>query len=185
MDKKWKHLHSEYDEKDYRIFKIRRDRLLSPRTNKEVNVTVLEAADAVNVVAITKDQQLVLAKQYRFGTGEYTLEIPGGFVDDKEEQSFAGKRELEEETGYTGGDWSYLGSVPSNPAFMDNHIHHWIALGVEPNGQINLDEEEDVSLELMPIAEIVPSILSAKITHPHTISALFFYLNQSAFKTTL
>ena len=60
------------------LFRPRWDTLQNPRTEEILQRLVLEAPDWVNVVALTEERRLVCVRQYRFGTGGITLEIPGG-----------------------------------------------------------------------------------------------------------
>jgi len=132
----------------------------------------LTGNDAANVVPITKDGHLLMIEQYRFGIRKKTLEVPGGMIDDGENQEDAVKRELLEETGFGGGNWNYLGSIPANPVFQDAYIHHWIATDVELIGATNFDDAEDISLKKMPIPDVVELLKNGEIEHPHTVNAL-------------
>jgi len=95
----WKKLGSEAIG-DFRIFKLLRERFVSPRTGAEVQAVIADSGDWVNVVALTHDDRIVLIRQFRFGTEQVTLEIPGGIIDPGEAPLFAAQRELLEETGY-------------------------------------------------------------------------------------
>ena len=64
-----------------RIFSIREDRYQLPRHEKEASFYVLESSDWVNVIPLTEQGEVVLIRQFRFGTENVTLEIPGGIVD--------------------------------------------------------------------------------------------------------
>ena len=66
---------------DYGIFRVRRDRCASPRTEREHDFWVLETGDWVNVIGLTPDEHILLIEQYRFGSSAVTLEIPGGTID--------------------------------------------------------------------------------------------------------
>ena len=66
---------------DFRIFTLRADRKISPRTGNEHEVFILDCPDWVNVIAVTPDDHLVMVEQYRHGTNTVELEIPGGMVD--------------------------------------------------------------------------------------------------------
>ena len=85
-----------------------------PRIHRPVDprtFTVLDGVDWINVIAVTKDQQIVLVKQFRHGIEALTLEIPGGAVDPGEAHQSAAVRELREETGYTSERWEHIGTV--------------------------------------------------------------------------
>src|ERR1700735_1716283 len=102
---------------DFRIFKIRTDTSVNPRTGKEHDFYVMDSVDWVNVIAITPDQKLVMVEQYRHGSKTVELEVPGGMMDPQETAPVAtAVRELREETGYVGQNARLLGRIHSNPA---------------------------------------------------------------------
>ena len=57
--------------------------------------------NAVIVGRILEDRSLLMVENYRHGVGTNLLELPGGFINENEAGSDAGRRELLEETGYT------------------------------------------------------------------------------------
>ena len=167
----WKRIRSEQGP-DLKLFKVRKDWMQHPETNEVEEMTILEGNDSVNVVAYTTDEQLVLVRQYRFGIGKETLELPGGIVDDGEESGIAAARELREETGYTAQRWLYLGKSPSNPVFMDSYIHHWLAIDAQQTHAPEWDTGEAISVELLTKEAIAPYLKTGKIGHPHSVAAL-------------
>jgi len=169
--KPWKNIKSESGP-DLKLFQVRWDSMENPRTNQVLERLVLETEDWVNVVPITADSHIVMVNQYRFGVSKITSEIPGGLIDDGEDSKSAAIRELAEETGYTGGDWIYLGSVEPNPAFHTNHCHHWLALGVEKTMDPILDPGEDIRVETLSFSELRGSILAGNVNHVLALSAL-------------
>ncbi|MDA7915729.1 NUDIX hydrolase, partial [Verrucomicrobia bacterium] len=106
---------------DFRIFKIRGDQKKSPRNGHEMEFTVLECVNWVNVVAKTTDGQIVMVEQFRHGSETVELEIPGGVMDAEDTDPIhTAVRELREETGYEGKNARIIGQVFSNPAIMNN-----------------------------------------------------------------
>src|ERR1035441_3811627 len=107
--KPWQKVSSEHVG-DFRIFTIRSDRLISPRTRQEHDFYVIDCVNWVNVIALTPDRHLVMIEQYRHGSTTIELEIPGGMIDAKDTSpTGAGLRKLREETGYGGENPRLLG----------------------------------------------------------------------------
>jgi 8-oxo-dGTP pyrophosphatase MutT (NUDIX family) len=162
--KKWKCLKSE-EGPDLRLFKARIDLMENPRNGILAPRVVLNSRDAVNVVAVVDETQMVFVKQFRFGTQNFTLEIPGGLIDEGEDPKVAGIRELREETGYKAGDMLPLGKIASNPVYMDAYVFHYQTTCVALHrSETEFDEGEDM-------------LYSGKFDHPHTISALMYYFH--------
>ena len=170
----WQTVSSEQGD-DLIIFKVRYDQVVNPLNQQTIKAVVLESNDSVNVIAITRNDQVVMVRQYRFGTQAESLEISGGFVDTGEENQIAAQRELREETGFTSENWEYLGWVYSNPVFMNSKVHHWVARNVERTEETQFDQGEMIELEVYPISMIKTFLNDGTITHPHTISAFAKY----------
>lgn len=157
---------------DLILFRARYDMRRHPRTRDVMKRIVLESVDWVNVVAIAEDGQAVMIRQFRFGVGYTTLEIPGGMVDPGESPETAARRELAEETGYRGGRWSYLGAVEPNPAVHDNLCHHFLAEDLVAAGPQELSGGEAIRVELMSRQALEEAARSGEIKHALALSAL-------------
>ena len=161
---------------DFRIFKIRSDEKISPRTGKQCDFFVLESADWVNVIAVTPRDELVMVEQYRHGSNTVELEIPGGIMDPHESDPVAtGGRELREETGYEGTQARALGWVYANPAIMNNRSHFVVVEQCELRHECKFDPGEDILTRLVPWREVPELIRSGKIRHPLVVAALYHY----------
>lgn len=159
---------------DCRVFRVRRDWSVRPRAGGQIahDFYVLEAPDWINVIPLTPDRQVVLIEQYRHGTGEITLEIPGGMVDAGETPREAAARELLEETGYAAGEELVaLGSTRPNPAIQDNWLHTFLAPGVTFRHAPAFDSTEQTAVRLAPLADIPRLIASGHITHALVVVA--------------
>jgi 8-oxo-dGTP pyrophosphatase MutT (NUDIX family) len=154
------------------LFRPRWDTLRNPRTDEVMERLVLETPDWVNVVALTPEEKLVCVLQFRFGTGEVTLEIPGGALDLQEPHGNAARRELREETGYTAEAWTYLGFVEPNPAFQTNRCHHWLAKGARRTHDLDLDSGEDITVLELTLDEIRARVARGEIRHSLVLTAL-------------
>ena len=154
------------------LFDVRFDEMQHPESGDILWRLVLESVDWVNLVALTESGESVMVRQYRFGTGYATLETPGGMVDPGEDSLTAGRRELIEETGFSGGVWRYLGAVEPNPAIHNHLCHHWLAEGVSRTQAPQTGGGEHIRVELMSPAQIREAVLDGTIKHALALSAL-------------
>jgi 8-oxo-dGTP pyrophosphatase MutT (NUDIX family) len=157
---------------DLIIFRSRFDEMRNPANGKTFRRIVLESVDWVNIVPVTQEGKVVMVEQYRFGIGRNTIETPGGMVDAGETSLQAAQRELEEETGYTGGRWRYLGAVEPNPAIHDHLCHHWLVEGVVQTGAPEPGEGEALAVHVMTLEEIVAALEGGRLQHALALSAL-------------
>jgi ADP-ribose pyrophosphatase len=175
MIKPWKKISSK-PAGDFRIFTIRSDVKISPRTGKEHDFFVLDSVDWVNVVAVTPQNELVMVEQFRHGTDTVELEIPGGMMDAHETDPVAtGVRELREETGYEGENARLLGKVFANPAIMSNTCYTVIVENCRLKHGVEFDHGEDIITRLVPVADIPRLVTEEKIRHPLVVVALYRY----------
>ncbi len=162
-------------EADYRIFAVRRDRAVSPRTGREHPFIVLETPDWVNVVPVTRDGDAVMVRQYRHGLRQLTLEIPGGMVDAGEDPAESARRELLEETGYAPDRLVPLGWVHPQPAFQTNRCHTYLAVDCRRVTEPSPDAAEDLEVVLVPVASLPDRVAAGEITHGLVLAALYRY----------
>jgi len=161
---------------DFRIFTVRSDRKVSPRTQAEHDLFVIDCANWVNVVAVTPEQQLVMVEQYRHGSNTVELEIPGGMIDRKDASPVvAGARELREETGYEGENARLLGKILPNPAIMSNTCYTVLVENCRCVHHVEFDHGEDLVTRLVPVAEIPRLVAEGKISHSLVVVALYHF----------
>lgn len=151
--KEWKVLESEYLVRRPWLT-ARRDRLELPDGRIIPEYYVLEYPDWVNVIAITKDGQFVMERQYRHAARKISLELPCGVMEEGETPLEAAQRELLEETGFGGGQWKKLMELSPNPSAMSNMTHCFLAIGVEKIAEQHLDETEELSVLFMTKEEV-------------------------------
>ena len=160
---------------DFRIFTVRTDEKLSPRTGAKHDFFIIDCVDWVNVLAITPQQELVMVEQYRHGTNTVELEIPGGIMDRTDASPLhTGVRELREETGFEGENARVLGDVFANPAIMSNTCHTVLIEQCALKHPVEWDSGEDMLTRLVPLAEVPALVATGRIKHPLVIVALYY-----------
>jgi ADP-ribose pyrophosphatase len=166
----WKILETKYLHQNIRLDTCE---LSNGRT---LNAHLLEYADEIMIFALTKNQEVVLIKQYRHGVQRAILELPSGSVDDGESPLEAAKRELMEETGYAGDAFIEIGCGSPNPTIYTNRIYSFLAMNAEQLGKQSAQDAETVEVSLIPLDKVVVMALSGDLIHSLNISTLFFAL---------
>ena len=156
---------------DCRVFRVRRDRSLDPRGGGEHDFYCIEAADWINIIPLTSQDEVVMIEQYRHGSGEVTLEIPGGMVDEGERAEGAAPRELLEETGYRASEVLLLGRTRPNPAIQNNWLYSFLARNVRFEQEPVFDGTEMTRVRLVPLADVPSLIAQGAITHALVVAA--------------
>ena len=163
---------------DHRIFQLREDTVVNPRTGNEHKMVVLECPDWVNIIALTPEREVVMVEQYRQGSETVELEIPGGMMDPHETDPVAtALRELQEETGYTGDNASarQIGECLANPAIMNNRVHTILVENCRPTHEVHLDDGEDLATHLVPADDLPQLVKEQKIQHSTIVAALHYF----------
>lgn len=172
---KWKVLESEY------LFKkewltVRKDKCEMPGGKIVPEFYINEYPDWVNALALTKEGKILMVKQYRHGIGEVSIELPGGVVDEGENQRDAMIRELMEETGYTFEKLEFLAKVSANPSTTNNYTHLYLATGGTKTGDQQLDNLEQLEVLEITIDELKSLVRENRIVQSLHLNCIFYAL---------
>ena len=162
------------------LFQLRRERFVSRASGKQHAFYVMHLADAVQAIAITPDDQVVLVRQFRAGSASDSLEPPGGLLEPGEDPGTAAARELLEETGYAGEAAVLLGSAWSNSSIMTSRIFTVLIRNATPKASPDLDPGEEVRVELVAAAAIPTMIRDGSIDHALAVLGLLTWLSDPA-----
>lgn len=160
--KKWKTLSTEYLIKRPWLT-ARRDAVQLPSGEINDEFYILEYPTWINVIAITEDNRYVMVEQYRHGIDKVSIELCAGVVEDGESPLDGARRELAEETGYTGGEWELTTVLSPNPSTQTNYTYCFTARGVKLTGEQHLDRTEDINVHLIDREELLRLLNEDKI----------------------
>ena len=152
-----------------RIIRVRRDEVLLPNGHTSVR-EVVEHPGGVGILALEEDGTVLLVRQYRYAFGRTLLEIPAGKREKGEEPFVTAQRELKEETGAAADHWLPMGQLIAAPGCYDEVLYLYLARGLH-YGETHPDDDEFLSLERMPLAELVERCMSGEITDAKTVCA--------------
>lgn len=174
-DMRWKMLSSRYVYED-RWFHARADSCEFPDGRIIEPYYVVELPDWCNTVVVTREERIVLVRQYRYPVDQTTYELPGGIIEQGEDPLVAARREMEEETGYTSDDISFLMKVAPNPAINNNTAYFYLARNAIATQSQNQDALEDIDRVSFSRKEIWQLLRENRMQHGVQIGPLYHAL---------
>lgn len=157
---------------DSEFVKVDKDDVLLPHGREINDFYKVTIKDCAAIVALTPTNQIILIKEYRHCYGEELIEIPAGVLETGEDPIQAAKRELEEETGYVGKKWTYLGKTVESPAKLTNYMYIYLAEDCEKVSDQKLDYGEDIEVLEVGLDEAVEMIMDNEIICSSSIGAI-------------
>ena len=171
---KWKTLDSRYIiRRPWLTARVDRVQLPDGRINPEHYV--LEYPDWVNVTAITAEGKFVFVRQYRHAFDGVFDELCAGVSEKGELPGEAARRELLEETGYAGGEWTLTMTIGQNPSICNNLTYCFLAQGVEKVGSQHLDASEDIEVVLKSEREVYDMLVADEMKQALMAAPLWRY----------
>ena len=151
---------------DGRVLKMHLDEVELPDGNRASRECV-DHPGGVCVAALTKQDELLFVRQFRYPYREVVRELPAGKRDLGETPEETGRRELREETGVTAGRMIGLGRCYPSPGYTDEVIYLFGATDLQ-QGETDPDEDEFLEVERVPFAKAVEWVMSGELPDAKT-----------------
>ncbi len=132
--------------------------------NQETDFFFLDTGDWATILAVTKDNKVIMTRQYKQGADGFVNELPAGIVEKSDKNpAQAIKRELLEETGYEAGKVIPLGFVWANSRSSRSRAHCFLAKDCEKIKEPKLDEDEQLETYEIGLNDFIVKILNTEI----------------------
>ena len=149
---------------------VRKERISTD--GHETDYYTATRGDGVMVLAVTGDGEAVLVREYQHGCRSFVLQLPRGGMIAGESLVETARRELLEETGYSGREFRYLGAVYIDPVWSPDRLHLFATVDAERVAEPERDDTELMEVELLGLGEAVEMALNGEIDDPYTIATL-------------
>jgi ADP-ribose pyrophosphatase len=156
------------------VLNVRRDEVTLP-SGRNTTREVAEHANAVAIVAIDPNGNVLLERQYRQAAGKELLEIPAGGIEPGEDPAAAVCREMQEETGFLPRKVTRLGGFYCAPGWATEYLHLYLATDLVPS-QLTAEDTEEITLEAVPADRITGLIMNGAIEDCKSVAGLLIYL---------
>jgi len=141
---------------------------------RKVKREYIKHRGAAAMLAFDEEKKVILVKQHRFPHG-YVLEIPAGTLEKKENPEKCAFRELEEETGYRAKKMTPLITYYPSIGYNAEVIHCFVASGSKKISDLQLDDDEILSVVKIDFKKVLSMIKTGKIQDSKTICAILAY----------
>ena len=152
------------------IVRVKLDEVQLPN-GKEARREVVEHPGGVAILALDREDNVAVVRQYRYPFHRVLLELPAGKLEPGEDPRVCGVRELEEEVGLTADEFIYLGGLYLSPGYSNEVLHLYLARGLR-QGACHLDEDEFLEGERIPFARLVDMVMADEIHDAKTVAAV-------------
>lgn len=168
---------------------IHGERLIDDTRRLKLSIASVELPDGVTfeqyvlrmpkaaMTVVVNDDRVLMIWRHRFILDQWVWELPGGYVDPKEDPTLTAAREVEEETGWRPLSIRPFGTFQPITGTADFENLLFLAEGAEDTGK-PADINETARVEWVPLAEISDRIEQGLIPGAAAQVALFKLLAQ-------
>ncbi|MDO4983565.1 MAG: NUDIX hydrolase [Eubacteriales bacterium] len=147
------------------------DRVRLPNGN-EGGRDYIKHDGAVCMIPVFEDGTVAVERQFRYPLDRVITEIPAGKLNGPDEDRLeAAKRELREETGLSGDEWTFMGDLYCAVAYSTERISMYLVRSLH-QGERRLDDDEFLNVERVPLSELVRQVMDGEIIDSKTQTAV-------------
>lgn len=164
-----------------RVFDVRRDRVREPGGIAAARDIVVHGGSVV-LLPVLEDGRILLVRQYRHAAGQFLWELVAGGIERGENPAAAARRELKEETGYSGRRFRRLMEFFPTPGFVTERMMTYLVEGLRA-GTAHPEPDERIRVGAFSLPALERKIRRGGIRDAKTIAGLLFYARYFARKS--
>lgn len=176
-NKLWKTLDLEYVVNS-KYLKIRKEKVKLPTGEVYDEYYINERQGWVSVFCVTKENKVILNRQYKHGIGRYVLELPAGNLEEGISPLECAKKELLEETGYKGSNFEYVGKFILDPTFSEGYMYLYYCDHGEKVVHKTSDPREKIETVLLDIEDLIQLLRKNEITVVGHVAGIYTILDR-------
>lgn len=138
----------------------------------ETTYQILEKRDTALIVPITKDNQIILVREFFVAINEYSLSLPKGRIEEGSDELQTANKELQEEIGYKASMLTKLATLTMSPGYLTQKTHVFLAENLIES-RLTGDELEDIEIVRCPFSEFEKLIEEGEISEARVIASLY------------
>lgn len=147
----------------------------NPRQDKNIHMEHVLAGEAVVIMPITEDNELIMVQEARTPIEKIVLTFPAGMIEKGEDPKQAAIRELEEETGYLTHNIKKIREIHPTIGYSNEKLIIFLAKDLEKT-HMHLDDTEDIEVVKIPLEEVKKMLDKNEIiTASETVALLHYF----------
>ncbi len=157
---------------------VREDKVIRPGGTESI-FGVVDMMAGSSILALTDDCYVYLAKEYKYGVQNYSIETVSGGVEPGESPLETAVRELREEFGLEAREWISLGTIYPFTNVINSASYLFLALGVEIKHEPKPDPGEHIETLKLPLQQVVDMVMQGEITNGSACALIlkaYYYL---------
>lgn len=152
---------------------VREQKLRLPNGHIIEDYLVTDVPEVAMIFAVTVDQEVLLVEQYRHGPRRPMLNLPAGYIEAGEDPFETARRELQEETGYGGGEWRAMGAFYFEQNRHGGKFYYYLATSTHPVGDTHFDITEDIRSHKVPLKDLRDYVDDGRVEGVHSIAGIY------------
>jgi len=141
-------------------------------TGGDCELEIIRHPGGAVALALNSDNEVCLLRQYRYATGGWLWELPGGRLEQGESALESAQRELREEAGLEAGKWQTFTEIWSTPGFCDEKLYLYLARDLKSVESCR-DEDEVIEVHWLPLGEAIRMCDNNDISDAKTMIGLY------------